>query len=624
METVLNYIVESSIGLGALIVLYRLLLRKRENLVFGRFYIIFSMLFSTLLPFLSIPIKGAAVENVMPELVIGGQGPYLLDTISVYSVKANRSILVFLERFSWMQLIYLTGIIILTFRVLYGLLRLRSFTRNAKVEKCTQFTLVDTPIELEPFSFFRFLFINGTIYEEQEYKAIINHELAHIQLKHSIDNLFLEFILIVQWFNPLAWLLRRDLKEIQEFQADRYTLDSGINQRFYKELLLSNAMGTRFAFGNNFNQSLIKKRLKMMNNKINKSIGFVRVSILTLTVSLLFILFACEQKSNGEKVFVQQDEISKSTTDNMDNVYTEVDEMPEFPGGIDGVREFIAKNLQYPKRAEEEGIRGKVFVSFIVSDKGKVTDAKIERGVDTELDAEALRVVNLLPDWAPGRKDGKEVNVKFTLPIVFALDNHPDEDVFIIVEEMPEFEGGKDAMRDYIRKNVQYPAEARDNNITGEALVDFIVDKTGKVSQVKIKKSSGNEFLDKEAVRVVGSMPDWKPGSQRGQNVNVRFTIPIQFLMTDKGGAIVVKKSEYEKEKMDVDVKFVNADNKLKALGTVKDEANKPLQGVSIVIKGSTSGTLSDKNGNFSIPLENKSQELVFSYVGKETVVVHP
>jgi TonB family protein len=623
MESVLNYIVESSVGLGVLIVLYRLLLRRRENLVFARFYIIFSMLFSTLLPFLSLSTQGVVVDNVMPELVVGGQGSYLLDTISVYSGRANQSILVFLEKFSWMQLIYLVGIILLTFRVFYGLFRLRLFTRKAKVQKCEQYTLVDTPIELEPFSFFRFLFINATMYKGLEFKTIIKHELAHIQLKHSIDNLFLEFILIVQWFNPFAWLLRRDLKEIQEFQADRYTLESGINQRFYKELLLSNAMGTRFAFGNNFNQSLIKKRLKMMNNKINKSIGFVRVSILTLTVSLLFILFACEQKSNGEKIFVQKDEISEPTTSSMDNVYNLVDEMPEFPGGMDGVREFIAKNLQYPKRAVEEGINGRVFVSFVVSDKGKVTDAAIERGIDTELDAEALRVINLLPDWTPGRKDGKEVNVRFTLPIIFSLDNHPDEDVFVIVEDMPEFPGGMDGMRDYIRKNIMYPDEAKNANVTGKALVNFVVDKTGKVTHVKIKKSSDNEFLDKEAIRVVESMPDWKPGSQRGQNVNVQFIIPIEFIMTDKGGAIVVKKSEYEKEKMNVDVKFVNDNNKLKALGTVKDEANKPLQGVSIVIKGSTSGTLSDKNGNFSIPLKTKSQELVFSYVGKETVIIH-
>jgi TonB family protein len=251
-------------------------------------------------------------------------------------------------------------------------------------------------------------------------------------------------------------------------------------------------------------------------------------------------LHANKKSKPEQDVNVQADEIQESSG-SINDIYTQVEEMPEFPGGFSSIRKFLAENLQYPEKAKEEGIEGKVFVSFIVSDKGKVTDVKIERGVNEELDTEALRIVKLLPDWSPGVENGKQVNVKFTIPIVFALGNL-DKEVFFIVEEMPEFDGGIDGMRDYIRKNIMYPAEARDANITGKALVNFVVDKTGKVTQVKIKKGTGNKLLDKEAIRVVESMPDWKPGSQRGQKVNVQFAIPIEFMMTDKGGAIVVDK----------------------------------------------------------------------------------
>jgi len=101
--------------------------------------------------------------------------------------------------------------------------------------------------------------------------------------------------------------------------------------------------------------------------------------------------------------------------------YQIVEIMPEFPGGEMALRKFIATSVKYPIEAQENGIQGKVYITFVVNKEGKVTDAKVVRGVDPSLDKEALRVVNNLPIWKPGKQDGNKVNVNYTVPISFVL-----------------------------------------------------------------------------------------------------------------------------------------------------------------------------------------------------------
>jgi periplasmic protein TonB len=102
-------------------------------------------------------------------------------------------------------------------------------------------------------------------------------------------------------------------------------------------------------------------------------------------------------------------------------VFFIVEDMPQFPGGDIALRKYIANAIKYPVIAQENGIQGKVYVNFVVNTDGSVTDAKIARGVDPSLDKEALRVINSLPKWKPGKQRGKPVRVSFTVPINFVL-----------------------------------------------------------------------------------------------------------------------------------------------------------------------------------------------------------
>lgn len=105
-------------------------------------------------------------------------------------------------------------------------------------------------------------------------------------------------------------------------------------------------------------------------------------------------------------------------------VFFIVDTMPEFPGGEPALRKWIATEIKYPVIAQENGIQGKVYVTFVVGQDGSVSYAKVARGVDPSLDKEALRVVNVLPKWKPGKQRGNPVNVSYTLPIEFKLQHN--------------------------------------------------------------------------------------------------------------------------------------------------------------------------------------------------------
>jgi TonB family protein len=221
-----------------------------------------------------------------------------------------------------------------------------------------------------------------------------------------------------------------------------------------------------------------------------------------------------------------------------DTVYNIVEQMPEFPGKEKAMMEFVTHNIHYPEEAKEKGIEGRVFVGFVVEKDGSINEVKVLKGIGHGCDEEAVRVVKSMPKWKPGMQKGKPVRVHYQMPFFFKLsDNQPKQPVkkssvskvdmkpdkngvYQIVEEMPQYTGGEAAMMDFVAKNIVYPQEARDKEISGRVFVSFIVEKDGSVNEVNVKKGIGGG-CDEEAVRVVKAMPKWKPGKMKGEAVRV-------------------------------------------------------------------------------------------------------
>ena len=247
------------------------------------------------------------------------------------------------------------------------------------------------------------------------------------------------------------------------------------------------------------------------------------------------------------------------STDPSDLVFTVVEVMPEFPGGQGALLQFLAKSIKYPVIAQQNGIQGRVTCSFVVGKDGVIRNIEVIRGVDPSLDLEATRVISMMPKWKPGMQKGKEVSVKYTVPVTFRLqgkeDNKPTPlpagegdneitvvgygeqksadtsgQVFAIVEKMPQFTGGEKAINEFISKTLQYPVIAQENGIQGKVVCSFIINQDGSVTDAEVV-SGVDPSLDREALRIVSAMPKWTPGTQRGKAVRVKYTMPVTFTL---------------------------------------------------------------------------------------------
>jgi TonB family protein len=170
---------------------------------------------------------------------------------------------------------------------------------------------------------------------------------------------------------------------------------------------------------NNFNYSLLKKRIFMMTRKKSGRISSLKALVAIPIIAIALITISSTQSNGNKSVTLTEPNSSLQTT----NAMIEPDKQPEFKGGQNAMIEYLIKEIKYPVKAKEDGIQGKVYVQFTVSKTGKVTDVKVERGVSTELDNEAKRVIESMPDWIPAEANGKKVEATMTLPIQFKLDD---------------------------------------------------------------------------------------------------------------------------------------------------------------------------------------------------------
>ena len=275
-------------------------------------------------------------------------------------------------------------------------------------------TLHVLPGDLSPFSYFKHIVISEQDYQDNP-REILVHEQAHISLRHSWDVLFMGFVTLFQWWNPAAWLLCRELRQVHEYEADEAVLNQGVDAKQYQLLLIRKSVGDQlFSMANNFNYQSLKKRIRMMT--INKSSRWNTLRALAVVPVIALALLAFANPKT---------ETAPVSGDN--KVYETVEQMPEYPGGVVEMTKFLQRNIQYPANAAKNEVEGRVILQFVVEKDGQIGDVKVVRSVDPELDAEAMRVVKSMPNFIPGRQDGKPVAVFYTIPISFKLQSKPQQ-----------------------------------------------------------------------------------------------------------------------------------------------------------------------------------------------------
>ena len=368
---------------------------------------------------------------------------------------------------TWMDMllgIYWAGVAILSLRLvwqLFSIIRLAVISRKQEVEGITVHLLRG---EGSPFSFFSWVFMYPSTLEDRQLHEVMVHECTHVSGLHSLDTLFSELFSIACWFNPFAWLMKQEVRMNLEYLADESVLSDGNARKSYQYHLLGLAYrqpkdSTKIA--NNFNLLPLKKRIKMMNKRRTSEIGKAKYLLFAPLAGALLMVSNIESVAReiGEQIpevaEVQQKaeqalnadvavanpmakaaeakaaELAKAeakasdvtapadTTKNV--VYDVTETMPQFPGGQGVMMKYLAANIKYPASAVKAKKQGRVIVAFVIQKDGSVTNARIVRSVDPELDAEALRIVKAMPNWTPGTQDGKPVDVNYTIPVVFSL-----------------------------------------------------------------------------------------------------------------------------------------------------------------------------------------------------------
>jgi TonB family protein len=541
--TVVNFMLESGISLAIFALVYLLFLRNETFFGLNRIYLLASVCFSLILPFIHFQINTEMPTVMLDEVTVTATGyQNLLQTVFIYSTNLTGAIEKTIQSIGLIRFIYILGTAVFLFLFLYRLLQIIVLIMNNESELNNGIRIVKIDRDTTPFSFFNFVFIDKNNANGSGMKEMLAHEMEHVRQRHSFDVLIFELLTIIQWFNPFIWLLKRSIRENHEFLADNGVLKPEVSSAAYRMLLINSAFIQQPVFANNFNYSLIKIRIKMMTKIKSSKTAALKLSMGVLVTAGLLVIFGFdnekyqiqEKKSPDKQAKIIVNDQQKSTQTE-ERVFGDPLEQPTFQGGdLNKFKKWVQDNLKYPAKAKEKNISGKVYVQYVVSNTGDVVDVKVVRSVDPLLDEEAMRVVKSSPKWEPASSKGVKVKIQFTMPILFANDQQKpaqtNEKAPGKVDQMPVFPGGEKAFGEFIGKEVKYPEDAKKAGINGKVFIKFVVNKEGNVVNSTIARGV-SPSLDNEALRVINKMPKWTPGKQGGKDVDVELTVPIAFVL---------------------------------------------------------------------------------------------
>ena len=450
----LIYQIKVGLCLIAFYLLWKLLLSRETFHRFNRVALLTAMALAMVLPWMRLSLDAAAPVAqqmvVLEDLIVTPNGQVAAQQSS-WSVMGIATVL------------YFIGMALVAAWLLHSQWNLRRLMKNGRRESLPEgATLHVVPGDISPFSYFRHIVINEQDYRDNP-REILIHEQAHIDLRHSLDIIFWSLVMLFQWWNPAAWLLGRELRQVHEYEADMAVLNQGVDVKQYQLLLIRKSVGDKlFSMANNFNYQSLKKRIRMMTMKKSSRWNTLRALAVVPVIALALLAFAnpksvaavvtnqpahvtpapvalpepaqaetatqpVEAEAVPEAVEVNTEEqASQDAEPQSDNkVYNSVEQMPRFPGGEAGLMRYLQENIKYPPEAAKNDIEGRVIVQFIIDKTGQVGEVKVLRPISEELDAEAVRVVKTLPKFEPGRQDGEAVAVWYTLPISFKLQSKP-------------------------------------------------------------------------------------------------------------------------------------------------------------------------------------------------------
>jgi TonB family protein len=478
---------------------YFLFLRNERFFLLNRIYLSTAALAALLLPLIDLSYHDFHLPTTTEGLV-------QIDQPIINGVVAMEESV----QWNWQALalaLFIGGSLIILTKLVLQITHIISLIKQSKVEKQLALTVVKSPTVNAPFSFFSYVFVNPSN-SPTEIREILKHEAEHIRQQHWVDLFLSELLITLMWYNPLVWLFGHFIRQNHEYLADEMVLKNTSNPGEYKAVLINQILGGEvIRLGHMFSYSLNKKRFAMMTLQTSNTIK--KLKFLWVIPAIIIIAMACSELDDK---YAETDPIESAgvtTFEIKDGMIFVID------GKIAEMHEKIVFEVLQPEDIES--------INVIKDDSGMKKYGNIAKNGVVEIVTKSDNFVERLIAFS-------EKNAP-KLPEVPQTDSKGNQ-LFMVVEQMPQFPGGEEALKTYLSTSVKYPQEAVEEGIQGRVFIQFIINSEGGTELPKVVRSV-HPLLDNEAMRVIEEMPTWKPGVQRGRNVSVSYTVPVNFVLQE-------------------------------------------------------------------------------------------
>lgn len=506
---------------------------------YNRAYLLLSMLIS-----LSIPVLAPLL--VLPEASVPAlHWSHLSDDIT-YIIADNKQTTNdwkdwkgLISKILWA--IYGVGVTVVLLKMLYGLSKIYTYYSQGQKENFIGYHIITTDAVHLPFSFFKSIYISKHVPLKDHIHTILEHEQIHIRQWHTLDVLIAEIVQAFFWFNPVMIYYKRALRQAHEFLADDIICRNNSVSNYTNLLLSKSQSGLELALTNQFFHSQIKKRIQMMTTaKTNRSATWKYALVLPILIGMVVIFSSSTMKPKHDDVF----SLNK-----------------------DSIPNIISNSTLYGN-------------ALMIKD---VSEISIEKNLaKVILNSGVIKYYYL-----DNQQDALEFNNFYGNLTTTPIPTKTDRQIFRIAQQMPRFPGCEDLLSDsdkkdcsnkkmleYIYSHLTYPEDAKINGIEGKVLSQFIINTDGSVSDIQIIQDigggCGQAVID--LLQKMNDMPEkWIPGRQSGKNVDVVYTLPIKFKMSDdqpiakKGSEIITKSTELDGkdvEKLITELAYFRTDEK--------------------------------------------------------------
>jgi hypothetical protein len=535
----LHYIIQT-IGFQLFfLIVFDVFLKKETFFNWNRTYLLATSILSLVLPFIKIErfkdvISKEYIIN-LPEVFIG-QEPTIADGFSVQNaVTANQNSI-----WSWEFIIYLgTGLALLFF--LFKLTKIMGLLLKNTKHRVGKLYIVDLKESTAAFSFLNFIFL-GTNLVPEEKSSVLKHETVHVKQRHTLDLLYFECLRIVFWFNPLIYVYQNRIISIHEFIADDQASKHQNKNQYYQNLLARVFETNRISFINPFyKKSLIKKRIIMLQKTKSKQIKLLKYTLLFPMVFGMLIYTSCIEAKNDK--------------DTSYNIAKDIEKESPLIEKIKAVKKQIEVQGNLNENEEKglkllfETVRGESFNSDLVKEVVAYTSQKTNSKLVKKICIvfEQIQIQGNISD-----EEEKELKKLLVLTSDNGFDDPFFADIikyvdipFAIIDQVPLFPGcesiPKEEQKRCMAMNVSKHVNSNFNvklanelKLTGRQRIWVVFKINTEGDVIDVRSRAEHSELEKEAIRVIKTLPKFTPGEHKGKKVNVPYSLPIIFAIAEE------------------------------------------------------------------------------------------